>query len=134
VLSEVQQTAHQIAILKQGRIVERSTVTALRENAVRHVRLVVAEADAAAARATLDAIPGVTGAAAAANGPGTVALTATLDANVDAFVKAVARLDVVDLTMEEPDLEEMVLAYYGADLSSGGADDDDAPGRKGSKR
>ncbi|GAA1059818.1 ABC transporter ATP-binding protein [Agromyces bracchium] len=118
VLSEVQQTAHEIAILKEGRIVERSTVADLRENAVRHVKLVVAEADAASARSTLDALPGVAGTASVANGPGTVALTATLDAHVDAFVKAVARLDVVDLTMEEPDLEEMVLAYYGTDLSS----------------
>ncbi|WP_353816677.1 ABC transporter ATP-binding protein [Agromyces sp. SYSU T00266] len=118
VLSEVQQTAHEIAILKEGRIVERSSVAALRENAVRHVKVVVAEADAADARATLDSLHGVAGLAAAPNGPGTVALSATLDAHVDAFVKAVARLDVLDLTMEEPDLEEMVLAYYGADVSS----------------
>jgi ABC-2 type transport system ATP-binding protein len=134
VLSEVQQTAHEIAILKEGRIVERATVAALRENAVRHVRLVVAEADAATARATLDALPGVADVAAAANGPGTVALSATLDAHVDAFVKAVARLDVVDLTMEEPDLEEMVLAYYGTDLqASADADADSDAGRRGRK-
>jgi ABC-2 type transport system ATP-binding protein len=132
VLSEVQQTAHEIAILKQGRIVEQSTVSALRENATRHVKLVVAEADVASARATLDALPGVTGTAAAANGPGTVALSATLDAHVDAFVKAVSRLDVVDLTMEEPDLEEMVLAYYGADLSTSAEPAED--GRKAAKR
>lgn len=121
VLSEVQQTAHEIAILKQGRIVERSTVAELRENAVRHVKLVVAEADAAAARATLDALPGVSGVASAPNGPGTAALSATLDAHVDAFVKAVARLEVVDLTMEEPDLEEAVLAYYADDATDEGA-------------
>lgn len=135
VLSEVQQTAHEIAILKQGRIVERSTVAELRENAVRHVRLTVAEADAAAARATLDALPGVTGVAAVGDGPGTAVLTATLDAHVDAFVKAVARLPIVDLTMEEPDLEEMVLAYYGADVSAADdADDADGTGRKGAGR
>jgi ABC-2 type transport system ATP-binding protein len=135
VLSEVQQTAHEIAILKQGRIVERSTVTALRENAVRHVRLVVSEADATATRATLEALPGVTGVTSDGNGPGTVAFSATLDAHVDAFVKAVARLDLVDLTMEEPDLEEMVLAYYGADLSA--TDEPDEHGRtarKGARR
>ena len=135
VLSEVQQTAHEIAILKAGRIVKLSTVDALRENAVRRVRLVVAEADAAAARATLDAVPGVAGVASATNGPGTVALSATLDAHVDAFVKAVARLDVVDLTMEEPDLEEMVLAYYGADVSATvDADETDGTHRKDAGR
>jgi len=134
VLSEVQQTAHEIAILKAGRIVERSTVAALRENAVRHVRLVVVEADAAAARSTLEALPGVAGVASAPNGTGTVAVSATLDANVDAFVKAVSRLALVDLTMEEPDLEEMVLAYYGTDLSATDADADAATGRTGGKR
>ncbi len=118
VLSEVQQTAHEIAILKEGRIVEQSTVAALRENAVRHVKVVVAEADAASARSTLDALQGVDDIGTTTNGPGTVALTATLDSHVDAFVKAVAGLDLVDLTIEEPDLEEMVLAYYGTDLSA----------------
>ena len=132
VLSEVQQTAHEIAILKAGRIVEQSTVEALRENAVRHVRLTVAQADAAAARATLDALPGVGEVAAVPNGPGTVALSATLDLHVDAFVKAVARLDLIDLTMEEPDLEEMVLAYYGTDLTA--TPDPDEASRKGAKR
>jgi ABC-2 type transport system ATP-binding protein len=134
VLSEVQQTAHEIAILKAGRIVERSTVAALRENAVRHVRLVVGEADAAAARSTLEALPGVAGVESAPNGTGTVAVSATLDADVDAFVKAVSRLAVVDLTMEEPDLEEMVLAYYGTDLSAADADEDSTAGRMGGKR
>jgi ABC-2 type transport system ATP-binding protein len=132
VLSEVQQTAHEIAILKAGRIVEQSTVEALRENAVRHVRLIVAEADASVARATLDALPGVSAVASVPNGLGTVALSATLDAHVDAFVKAVARLDVVDLTMEEPDLEEMVLSYYGTDLTA--TPDEDEATRRGAKR
>jgi ABC-2 type transport system ATP-binding protein len=61
-----------------------------------------------------------------------VALSATLDAHVDAFVKAVARLDVVDLTMEEPDLEEMVLSYYGTDLTA--TPDEDEATRRGAKR
>ncbi|MGR0319971.1 ABC transporter ATP-binding protein [Agromyces sp. ZXT2-3] len=123
VLSEVQQTAHEIAILKGGRIVERATVAALRENAVRHVKLVVAEADAATARTTLDALAGVADVASVPNGPGTVALSARLDSHVDAFLKAVSHLSVVDLTIEEPDLEEMVLAYYGTDVSGATPDD-----------
>jgi ABC-2 type transport system ATP-binding protein len=118
VLSEVQQTAHEIAILKAGRIAALSTVAALRENAVRHARLVVSEADAAMARSILAQIPGVGDVAEIPNGQGTLALSATLDSNVDAFVKAVARLDVVDLTMEEPDLEQTVLGFYGADADS----------------
>ncbi|WP_438856333.1 ABC transporter ATP-binding protein [Agromyces sp. M3QZ16-3] len=131
VLSEVQQTAHEIAILKEGRIVERSSIAELRENARHHVKVVVAEADAASARSTLDALLGVADLESATNGPGTVALTATLDSHVDAFVKAVAGLDLVDLTIEEPDLEEMVLSYYGTDVSSTAEPVDD---RKAAKR
>lgn len=118
VLSEVQQTANEIAILKAGRIVQLSTVTALRENAVRHVRLIVSEAHAAAARSILGQTPGVGAVTEVSNGPGTLALSATLDSHVDAFVKAIARLDIVDLTMEEPDLEETVLAFYGGDVDA----------------
>ncbi|MFC5792115.1 ABC transporter ATP-binding protein [Agromyces tardus] len=112
VLSEVQQTAHEIAILRAGRIVALSTVTALRENAVHHARVVVSEPDASAARAILARVPGLGSVTEAQNGPGTVAFSTTLDSHVDAFVKAISALPIVDLTMEEPDLEETVLRYY----------------------
>jgi len=125
VLSEVQQTAHEIAILKAGRIVELSTVGALRENAVRRVRLVVREADVASARSILERTQGVDHIGDAPDRPGTVAVSATLNSHVDAFVKAISQLSVVDLTMEEPDLEEMVLGFYGAD-----ADADELDGTK----
>jgi ABC-2 type transport system ATP-binding protein len=90
-------------------------VAALRENAVRRVRLVVAEADAATARAILGQAPGIDAVTEVSNGPGALALSAALDSHVDAFVKAVARLDLVDLTIEEPDLEESVLGFYGTE-------------------
>jgi len=115
VLSEVQQTAHQIAILKAGRMAALSTVSAPSWTAVRRARLVVSEADATTARSILAQTPGVGAVTEVPNGPGTLALSATLDSQVDAFVKAIARLDIVDLTMEEPDLEETVLAFYRAD-------------------
>ncbi|HET6671971.1 MAG TPA: ABC transporter ATP-binding protein [Agromyces sp.] len=115
VLSEVQQTADHVAILRSGRIVSRSTVAALRESAVRHVRIVVAEADAAVARPALERTPGVGSLVEASDREGTTAFVTTLDSHVDAFVKAIAGLDVVDLTIEEPDLEQTVLAFYGPD-------------------
>ena len=115
VLSEVQQTADDIAILRSGRIVEQSTVAALRENALRHVRVVVHEADAAAARAAMAGAPGVGDITDVADGDGTRSLTTTLDSHVDAFVKAIAPLPLVDLTVEEPDLEETVLGFYGSE-------------------
>ena len=128
VLSEVQQTADHVAILRAGRIVSRSMVAALRESAVRHVRIVVAEADAAAARSALERAPGVGALAEASDREGTMAFETTLDSHVDAFVKTIAGLDVVDLTIEEPDLEQTVLAFYGADAEPT-ADDGTEAGR-----
>jgi ABC-2 type transport system ATP-binding protein len=126
VLSEVQQTADEVAILRAGRIARRSTVAALRENAVRHVRVVVADADAAAARSALERAPGVGALVEASDREGTTAFETTLDSHVDAFVKAVAGLDVVDLTIEEPDLEQTVLAFYGRDAEPTGDDGTEA--------
>ena len=39
-------------------------------------------------------------------------VTATVDTHVDAFVKALAGVPLLDLTVEEPDLEAAVLRYY----------------------
>lgn len=128
VLSEVQQTADEVAILRAGRIARRSTVAALRESAVRHVRVVVPDADAAAARSALERAPGVGALVEASDRERTTAFETTLDSHVDAFVKAVAGIDVVDLTIEEPDLEQTVLAFYGRDAEPT-ADDGTEAGR-----
>ena len=112
VLSEVQQTADHVAILRDGRIVKQSTVAELREAAIRRVRVVVEEPQSSAARAVLARVDGLGEIAVEPDRDGAVAFTATLDSHVDAFVKAVATLSVVDLTIEEPDLEQTVLGYY----------------------
>jgi ABC-2 type transport system ATP-binding protein len=113
VLSEVQQTADHVAILRDGRIVKQSSVAALREAALRRVRVVVEESHAPGARAALDRVTGLGELTAQPDREGAVAITAVLNSHVDAFVKAVATLDVVDLTIEEPDLEQAVLGFYG---------------------
>ncbi|MDQ0895689.1 ABC transporter ATP-binding protein [Agromyces ramosus] len=112
VLSEVQQAADEVAILRAGNIVKLATVAGLREAAVRRVRVIVAEADAPALQATLERVPGVAELRVSGDLPGTVGVEATLDTHVDSFVKALAGHDLVDLTIEEPDLEQSVLAYY----------------------
>jgi ABC-2 type transport system ATP-binding protein len=115
VLSEVQQAADQVAILRRGEIVRTATVAELREAAIRRVRVVVSEPDAPGVRAALDAVDGLGGLTTDGDRPGTVALAGALDTHVDAFVKAIAGFGVVDLTIEEPDLEESVLGYYGTE-------------------
>lgn len=112
VLSEVQQAADEVAILRAGSIVKVATVAGLHEAAVRRVRVIVAEADAPALQATLERVPGVADLQVSGDLPGTAGVEATLDTHVDQFVKAIAGHDLVDLTIEEPDLEQSVLGYY----------------------
>jgi ABC-2 type transport system ATP-binding protein len=115
VLSEVQAAADEVAILRSGRIVKQATVAGLREAAVRRVRVVVGESELPGLQATLDRVPGVAVVSVTADLPGTVGVVATLDTHVDAFVKAIAAHELIDLTIEEPDLEQSVLGSYGDD-------------------
>jgi ABC-2 type transport system ATP-binding protein len=119
VLSEVQLTADRVAILREGRIMTVATVDALRESAVRQARITVSAADAAPLAAALERVEGVTLGATATAAADRATLTATVDTHVDAFVKALAGLSILDLTVEEPDLEAAVLRYYDGPASAG---------------
>lgn len=112
VLSEIQQTADEVAVLSAGRIVAEGDVASLRLGSVRRVRVRIGGTDAAAARVAFERIPGVEGLDGADHGE-SVHLTATIEGPIDPFVKALAQYEVRDLTVEEPDLEESVLRLYG---------------------
>lgn len=125
VLSEIQQTADEVAVLANGRIVADGDVASLRLGSMRRVRARIGGADAAAARAAFETVPGVEGVdAGPSTGSGTgagadgVQLSATVEGAIDPFVKALAQYDVHELTVEEPDLEESVLRLYGDAASS----------------
>ena len=120
VLSEVQATADEVAVLRDGRILTVSTVDALRESAVRRARITVGSSDAAALVATLSRLEGVTLAAdpAADAGSDRTAIAASVDSHVDTFIKTLAAHPVLDLTLEEPDLEAAVLRYYDGPATS----------------
>jgi ABC-2 type transport system ATP-binding protein len=113
VLSEIQQVADAVAILRDGRVVTVSSVDRLRLTATRHVRAGITGSSAAEVQRNLSGIPNVTGVE-AEDADGATQLTATIEGDIDAFVKAIARFTVADLSVEEPDLEESVLALYGA--------------------
>jgi ABC-2 type transport system ATP-binding protein len=108
VMSEVQQSADRVGIVREGRIVAVERVEDLRERAVRRVEIHFAAPVPPSEFATL---PGV----------GDVAVTGTvlhcrLGGRADALVKAAARHTVISLLSEEPDLEELFFTYYrGAD-------------------
>jgi ABC-2 type transport system ATP-binding protein len=110
VLSEVQQTADTVAILRDGRIIAIESVSGLREGAVRHLRL-SANGITAHDAALLGAVPGV-GHLEVFESGSTVTLTATLEGDIQPLVRALGTLELKDLVLEEPDLQESVLKMY----------------------
>jgi ABC-2 type transport system ATP-binding protein len=112
VLSEIQQAADAVAILRAGRILTVSSVDELRQTAVRKVRAGFRGSTAAELTSALSHIPNVSDLR-ATDGQGPTELAATISGDIDAFVKAIARFPIADLAIEEPDLEESVLKLYG---------------------
>ena len=115
VLSEVQQAADSVAILRDGGIVTTSTVEALRDAALRKLRFRVAGAEAHDVGALLARVPGVANVAirdVPGDSAGALEATATLSGNVQPLVRELARINLTDLVLDEPDLEEAVLTLY----------------------
>ncbi|MEV4541255.1 ABC transporter ATP-binding protein [Micromonospora echinaurantiaca] len=104
VMSEVQQTADRVGIIREGRLVTVARVEELREQAVRKVEISFAGPVTAAEFADL---PGVSEVSVTGS-----TLRCRLDGRADALVKAAAGHTVVGLLSEEPDLEEIFFGYY----------------------
>jgi ABC-2 type transport system ATP-binding protein len=104
VMSEVQQTAHRVGIVREGRLVTVERVETLRERAVRKVEI---HFDGPVPAAEFAALPGVSD----LRVDGAV-LRCRLAGRADPLVKAASRHTVVDLLSEEPDLEELFFDYY----------------------
>lgn len=113
VISEIQQAADEVAILRDGRIITVAGVDTLRDTAIRHLRLSATGLSVGdlqgrlvdlAGMDELDCHPTATGAEA----------TAVFSGAITPFVQAIATLSLTDLVIEEPDLEEAVLRLYSA--------------------
>jgi len=114
VLSEIQQVAGRVAILRRGRVVKLESVAALRAGAPRRVRLNARREELPAVRQALEALPGIT-ALELQPSPGEAAegeLVARYAGPPEAFLEAVRELPLTDLVLAEPDLEEAVMTLY----------------------
>jgi ABC-2 type transport system ATP-binding protein len=108
VMSEVQQTADRVGIVREGRMVAVERVEELRERAVRDVEIHFEDPVTPDEFAALPGVSDVT--------VTDTVLHCRLDGRADALVKAAARHTVIGLRSEEPDLEELFVTYYrGAD-------------------
>ena len=104
VMSEVQKTSDRVGLIREGVLVSVDTVESLRASATRRVEVVLAAAVPA------DAFTGVPGVSDVhVLGP---VVRCRLDGPADALVKALATHEVISLTSEEPDLEEVFFDRY----------------------
>jgi len=110
VLSEVERVCDRVAIIRRGRIVALEDVTALLARRRRHVELRVDGTPP-----DLSAVPGVSRLAVTDG-----LLTCDLEGDVGSFVRAIAGVPVVDLTIEPAHLEEAFLEFYADDLDAAG--------------
>jgi ABC-2 type transport system ATP-binding protein len=104
VMSEVQRSADRVGIIRQGRLTTVEGVEALRQRARRRIEIVF---DGPVTAEEFSSVPGVS----ELTVDGYV-LRCRLDGRADALVKATARHGVVNLSAEEPDLEELFFDYY----------------------
>lgn len=120
VLSEVEQAADTVAVLREGKVVLESTVVALRAGLGCRMTLRLA------GDVPTSAFTGLPGVRSVALGPAVstlpvgpdgaeTTLVIDLDGTPDAVVKAAARHTVLDLDAERPDLEDAVMRLYRGD-------------------
>jgi ABC-2 type transport system ATP-binding protein len=104
VLSEVQQCADRVGIVRAGRLVAVEEVEALRRRAIRRVEI---RFDAPVPAEAFAGLPDVSD----VHVEGSV-LRCRLGGPADPLLKAAARFTAQSLLAEEPDLEELFLTYY----------------------
>jgi len=103
-LSEVQRVADRVGILRHGRLIALESVAEMRSKAIRQV---VFEFGSPVDPAVFDGVPGVR----------SVEVTErrtvlSFDGKMAALLKIAEQHDVLDVTTEEADLEEIFLTYY----------------------
>ena len=110
-LPEVEAICDRVGIIRDGRLVAVEEIEALKARAVRRLEIQFGEP---VPLASFDSLAGVTDAVMTDH-----RLTCSVTGSMDAVIKAASRYEVARLTSHEPRLDEVFLAYYGADDESG---------------
>jgi ABC-2 type transport system ATP-binding protein len=106
-LGEVASVARRVGIIRDGRLIAVDDVDVLRERAVHRLEARFAAPPPPEAFARLAGIRHLE-----IDGND---VRMELSGSMDAVIKAVARFEVLDLSVREPSLEEVFLTYYGTD-------------------
>lgn len=113
VLSEIQRTADEVAVLAQGQILARGDVESLRLSSVARLRASIVREPAELVRTALGQVKSLEALdVEPAVSDGLVRVSATVRGEMDPVVRALAQFTVRDLTIEEPDLEDSILDLY----------------------
>lgn len=128
VISEIQQAADNVAILRDGKIVTIAGVEQLRASAIRHLRLVASGISITELEARLAGLDGVNNLSVKPfdSTPDSVEANATLEGEIPPLIQALSTLALTDLVLEEPDLEESVLKLYTSDPAKNSAEKESA--------
>jgi ABC-2 type transport system ATP-binding protein len=106
VLPEVERLCDRVGIIREGRLREVAAVDELKARAIRHVTFRFGEPVAA------EPFSGVPGVLVAASLEGGAVLRCRVQGSVDALLKRAALHEVLDVTSEEPSLEEAFLEHF----------------------
>jgi len=112
ILSEVQEIADRVAIIRRGEVVEVAETSSLIQRSLRRARIRFKEP---VDSNVLLKVPGVK---LLSQGNGT-SIVLQVEGEMNGLLKALATLPVSDLDTERPSLEEIFLAYYEADRNGG---------------
>jgi ABC-2 type transport system ATP-binding protein len=113
IMSEVQEIADRVAIIRKGIVVEVAETQALIHRAMRRVEIRFRQPVDAS---SLAIIPGVK----LLDPVGGATLRLQVEGEMDDLVKALAAFPISDLEIERPSLEEVFLAYYESHEGQGG--------------
>ena len=105
ILSEVQRMCHRVGIIKEGRLIKLASISALQENTDKRFKLELKKLEGATA-----AIAGVEGVRQMEVEGSTVKFL--FHGNLNAIMGKLAAVELTNIWIEEPDLEEIFMHYY----------------------
>ena len=104
VMAEVERIADRVGIIREGRLVLDEDVATLKARALRQLEIQFGEP---VSLEDFQGIPGVREMSVEGN-----ELKCTVAGSVDELIKAAARFEVLNISSQEPDLEDIFLDYY----------------------
>lgn len=122
VLGEIQQSADRVVVLSSGRLVADSTVGSLALANLKHIRFVVSATEHRYVIGVLDRAGMSSGVTSTELGDTSVAVEFPYSGHPKDLIRTLGGIDLIDVSITEPALEESVLSLYDREKPSEGQD------------